>query len=322
MNFLAVVVAFVCLVIAHSLIPPKSPPEELVADYTFNHSVPLEFFYVDDTKKGDPTHFVFSKEEIDSYIAGAERIIRRFQLLQAKALNVPSDVVLPWVAASAVLQQLPKSQWVQFGLFSCRDYIKGKKIGVIGSMEPWVESFLIALGAKEVATIEYNRLTYAHPQIRTFSQSEFDQLYRDCSLSKVEAGDADECHAHSFDFIISPSAFDHDGLGRYGDPLDPWGDIGSMKQMEQLLRRHGEGFLFLTVPIGPDVVVFNLHRRYGPIRLPLLLGNWSEVARLGWNDDRMMAAADWRQTYEPIFLLTPPSASPVTVTESNDDGEL
>ena len=32
------------------------------------------------------------------------------------------------------------------------------------------------------------------------------------------------------------------------------------------------GLLLLTVPVGPDVLVFNLHRRYGPARLPLLLG--------------------------------------------------
>ena len=43
-----------------------------------------------------------------------------------------------------------------------------------------------------------------------------------------------------------------------------------------LLHRDG-GLLLLTVPIGPDVVVWNLHRRYGVARLPHLLWGWDTV---------------------------------------------
>ena len=37
------------------------------------------------------------------------------------------------------------------------------------------------------------------------------------------------------------------------------------------------GRLLLSVPVGPDALVWNLHRRYGAVRLPLLLHGWQEV---------------------------------------------
>ena len=43
-------------------------------------------------------------------------------------------------------------------------------------------------------------------------------------------------------------SFDHDGLGRYGDPLNPAGDIDAMKMVSCVLKK--DGLLFLTVPIG------------------------------------------------------------------------
>ena len=37
------------------------------------------------------------------------------------------------------------------------------------------------------------------------------------------------------------------------------------------------GLLFLGVPFGADAVVFNAHRIYGPIRLPMLTSNFVVV---------------------------------------------
>ena len=49
-------------------------------------------------------------------------------------------------------------------------------------------------------------------------------------------------------------SFDHDGLGRYGDPLNPDGDLEAMRTVYRLIKP--EGILFLTVPIGTCIVVF------------------------------------------------------------------
>lgn len=73
--------------------------------------------------------------------------------------------------------------------------------------------------------------------------------------------------------------------------------------------------LVVTVPVGPDVVVWNLHRRYGPLRLPLLLEGWEVVARVGWDEARLTADANWRQSYEPVFVLRKPDVSAAEVPD-------
>src|SRR3546814_897826 len=66
------------------------------------------------------------------------------------------------------------------------------------------------------------------------------------------------------------------------------------------------GLLFLTVPVGPDVVVFNLHRRYGTTRLPLLLFGWEIVDQIGWDESKLLEKASWRQSFEPVLVLRKP----------------
>lgn len=59
----------------------------------------------------------------------------------------------------------------------------------------------------------------------------------------------------------------------------------------------------LSCDAGPDVVVWNLHRRYGAVRLPLLLRGWSQVDVVGWREELLSAEASWLKTYEPVFVL-------------------
>ena len=48
-----------------------------------------------------------------------------------------------------------------------KDKVIGKRALVIGSVIPWVEAILIAIGAKHVTTLEYNQIASAHPQVKT-----------------------------------------------------------------------------------------------------------------------------------------------------------
>ena len=42
---------------------------------------------------------------------------------------------------------------------------------VFGSTHPWYESLLVAMGASHVTVVEYNMLTYSHPNITTITPS-------------------------------------------------------------------------------------------------------------------------------------------------------
>lgn len=53
---------------------------------------------------------------------------------------------------------------------------------------------------------------------------------------------------------------EHVGLGRYGDPLDPDGDLKAMAELRRVLAPSGE--LLFVVPVGKPRVQFNAHRIY------------------------------------------------------------
>ena len=52
-----------------------------------------------------------------------------------------------------------------------------------------------------------------------------------------------------------------------------------------------------------DVVVWNLHRRYGNLRLPLLLKGWEQVECFGWNENLLTQQSHFTIAYEPVFVL-------------------
>jgi SAM-dependent methyltransferase len=65
------------------------------------------------------------------------------------------------------------------------------------------------------------------------------------------------------DSVLSLSCMhvvEHVGLGRYGDPLDPDGDIKAMRELARVLARGGN--LLFVVPVGKPRIMFNAHRIY------------------------------------------------------------
>ena len=131
---------------------------------------------------------------------------------------------------SLALRGLPAPLWLQV---------------VFGSTHPWYESLLLAMGASHVTTVEYNNLTYSHPLISTTKPSLLDQtssFHTALSISRL-----DSFCPFSMQFLTLCS-FDHDGLGRYGDPINPDGDLVAMDMVRNVLEEGGR--LFLTVPVG------------------------------------------------------------------------
>lgn len=53
---------------------------------------------------------------------------------------------------------------------------------------------------------------------------------------------------------------EHIGLGRYGDPLDPDGDIKAIRELKRVLAK--DGSLLFVVPLGQPKIEFNAHRIY------------------------------------------------------------
>jgi len=55
---------------------------------------------------------------------------------------------------------------------------------------------------------------------------------------------------------------EHIGLGRYGEPLDPWASAKAAQELERILAPGGQ--LLLSIPLGRERVQFNAHRVFAP----------------------------------------------------------
>lgn len=104
-------------------------------------------------------------------------------------------------------------------------------------------------------------------------------------------------HPQQFDAALSISSFEHDGLGRYGDPLNPNGDLEVMSNMLSVIKDNG--LFFLSVPVGQDTLVWNAQRIYGPLRLPKLLSYWKLLGIF----PPMFPYTGIRDQLQPIFVL-------------------
>lgn len=142
--------------------------------------------------------------------------------------------------------------------------ISAKKVAIMGSGTPLYESVCLSYGGFPT-TIEYKKII-----------SEDDRL----TVLTVEEH---ERNPRLFDAAFSISSFEHSGLGRYGDPIDPEGDFQAMTKMKSVIKKGG--IFFLSVPVGEageDTIVWNLHRIYGKLRLPKLLKGWKILGIYGW----------------------------------------
>jgi Caenorhabditis protein of unknown function, DUF268 len=157
-----------------------------------------------------------------------------------------------------------------------------------GSISPWIEAVALHHGVGQVVTTDYNEpiCDGCHERLMTIS------------MDKVMRLDTPA----DFSYIISYSSIEHDGLGRYGDPLDPWGDMHAMKEFWSLLKE--DGILMLAVPLwSPDQIAQLLARLYGPIRLPWLIQGWEYMGTVnrGHFSTSVPFKGDW--TWHPIIIL-------------------
>lgn len=162
--------------------------------------------------------------------------------------------------------------------------MRDKEVVIMGSTNPWYEAVCLAEMAASCTTIEYNTVSWDHEGLRTLTVDEYKTMEE----------------KPTFDIALSISSFEHDGLGRYGDPLDPDGDLKTMDHMRQVLKPNG--YLLLAVPVGLDTITWNTHRTYGRVRLTALMRHWSLVAHVGF-DWELFKLGQYQNDWQPIFVL-------------------
>jgi len=171
-------------------------------------------------------------------------------------------------------------------LQSFEDYnIKNMNVAVVGSLTPWIEAMLINMGNK-VTTIEYN--------------------VPDCNYSKLDCKDYFEFfekNKNTFDAVVTFSCVEHSGLGRYGDPLDPDGDLKTMECIYNNLK--DDAILVWGGPVAKDALMWNAHRVYGEIRLPLIFNKFTELKWYGATKEELFPkrVKSRSNPYQPVVVL-------------------
>lgn len=239
--------------------PPKEIPPHLVDAFTMNGAARLEYCHHDSTY---PPNYplIYADAEIDNYVSTIAQNLKRPE----------NERDAHWYIYGTL------DQWVCSAIEKYP--IRGKSVVNMGSMTPWYEAMFILFGARPV-TIDYNPIV-----LRT------DRM----AFMTIEQWERER---PAFDIGFSISSFEHDGLGMYGDSLDPDGDLKAMRKMKERIKPGG--LLMLAVPTGPDRIVFNEMRVYGRKRLPILMEGWDWIDSFGFRE----AYLDKNWSVQPLYVL-------------------
>jgi hypothetical protein len=214
--------------------PPTDIPAVLKDGYSMDNRVPINVKFLDQAYLGA---FAQASQWTYDYVESFRGRIRRRE---------------------------EKFNYVMDGIYAAMDthaetFVKGKRGLVIGSENPWAEALLLEYGALSVSTLEFGYINSTHPQISTFIPRDFTACFLGGTIQ-------------AFDFAFTYSSLEHDGLGRYGDVLDPNGDLLTLGRLLSVVKPGG--VLFLGLPCCQDELWWNAHRIYGPIRIPKLFAGW------------------------------------------------
>ncbi|CAF3071896.1 unnamed protein product [Rotaria sp. Silwood2] len=244
----------------------KQIPDDLLSNFTLNYTIPVNYGS-QEFRAGDTLPAKWTVDLIENY-----RKKVRAQEAYGSYGNKDIYPALDKYASLAIIN---------------------KKCAVIGTENPWIEAALLEYNASSVTTIEYATIHSSTPRLFTITPMDFAQQQQ-----------KNKGQRQLFDSVWSYSSIEHDGLSRYRDPLNPYGDFQTMIKITCILKPGG--FLFLSVPLNvQDLIQFNLHRLYGSIRLPLLYRNFHVVEMLGTAMERTRGSTAAQQLPPTLY---PPSS--------------
>ncbi len=209
---------------------PHTPPAHLLNEFAMGGKIPVQHLVLDN-RLGGNRHVTYDVETVENMIAMNRQGLTTFE---------------PY----------PRNRDILYSILEKNVSCVGKDIAVIGTQEPWIEAVFLQRGCKSVVTVEYNVLDIKPEVSEKFNWHSI-HYAEFCASPKL------------YDLICSFSSVEHDGLGRYGDPMCASADFTAMAEIRKKLRANGR--VLWGAPVGADVLVWNAHRIYGPIRLPRLL---------------------------------------------------
>ena len=224
--------------------PLAKPPDSLMNEFTQNGEMPIKkYWYFDDVYSDANQKVANSKQIIPKYLVDSFRLKDNYRA-ENQYKDRHNHLIMPKYS----------------------NYIKNKSMIVIGTIYPWLEAIALDAGASRVVTLDYTRKKY--------EQKDMEWLHVIDYLDYSIKNDIIE----EYDNAATFSSLEHSGLGRYGDPLDPNGDIKAVKQVHCMIKPDGIFFLgLITSNDNSSYIEFNAHRVYGTKRLNKLFVGWDLI---------------------------------------------
>jgi len=160
---------------------------------------------------------------------------------------------------------------------------EGKKCLVLGSISPWIECLLLHFKAESVTTLDYITPNCNY-KIHTLTMDNYKKEMK-------------------YDLIVSFSSLEHDGLGRYGDPINPNGDIDACIEAYSMLNENG--YFMCGIPIGNGCIEGNFHRIYNKKRINKMFSLFKHVGSVNYktlDDTLIYNGSDWQN--QPLFIYS------------------
>ena len=229
--------------------PPPQIPLDMLPAYTMNATVETKTWYFDEKYRPNVT----SKAVLNDWDT-----LDLDKRIQATTLTEATATIFNYSPGVC--------EYVDSVIRRHSDAIRGGSGIVLGTRRPWAEVILARHGALLTVTVEYGAIHSSHDTIVATTPKQLAAFM----LQSPRA----------FDFVFTFSSLEHSGLGRYGDELNPYGDLEAVAQSWCALKPGG--LLFLGLPsVDPqgskDELVWNAHRMYGPRRLAQMFAGFEHV---------------------------------------------
>lgn len=195
----------------------------------------------------DPRRLLASLRFLPSYLVGAVRLLRSSQHSGMAQFSLRW---LPALSDRHMVSGVASGHYFHQDLWAARRiYVEQPKrhIDVGSRIDGFVAHLLVF---REVEVIDVREL--------------------DSSVSGLHFRQADLMRPKSVDAALTDSlsclhALEHFGLGRYGDSIDHDGWYTGLQNLARMLRPGGR--LYLSVPVGPQVIEYNAQRIFAPVTL-------------------------------------------------------
>jgi len=229
--------------------PPQSIPTELLDDFTMRGTAKVYDLYMYHRYSGGKGHTLEWKNE-----------------------DITSAVRAPTLYPAAEAFTTYRSNEGRYFEQAVREFhsaVAGN-VGIVwGSEKPWVEIILARAGARHILTVEYGEIVSTYPDMTVTTPAQFAAFML--------------TNKREFDFGATFSSLEHSGLGRYGDAMDPFGDLQSAAETWCALKPGGIFFLGLPsvdIAASQDELHWTAHRLYGPHRLAQMFRGFRYLATI------------------------------------------